>query len=241
MTNNHLSYATLSGPKLRAFLQGYITCDLDELQPGIAMPMAITEIKGRVVANGWVFEKDECLVLVVHVSVVDIVQKHLLPYMRFARCEISVEDLPIYICSDVTNVPTKLFVHGQEFGFTSQKTRAHDLDAFQIETGYALVTAATSGKFLPQMLNLTDFDSVSFSKGCYLGQEVVARAQHRGAVKRRLFLSAHELRDVAIGDQVKTQHGDKAVVVACGASAALVVLATSADDNDLRLIAEPVS
>ncbi len=241
MTNNHLSYATLNGPNLRAFLQGYITCDLDELQPGIAMPMAITEIRGRVVANGWVYEKDDCLVLVLHVSVVDIVHKHLLPYMRFARCDLTVDALPLYISSDPTTGPTKFVVHGREFGFTSQKTHTLDLNVFQVETGYALVTEATSGKFLPQMLNLTDFDTVSFSKGCYLGQEVVARAQHRGAVKRRLFLTTHELRDVAIGDQVKTQHGDKAVVVACDANAALVVLATSADDNDLRLIAEPVS
>ena len=46
-----------------------------------------------------------------------------------------------------------------------------------------IVTAAMAGKFLPQSLGLTDIAAVSFSKGCYLGQEIVARAEHRGQVK----------------------------------------------------------
>ncbi len=52
--------------------------------------------------------------------------------------------------------------------------------------GIPLVSAAVTGEFLPQMLNLDALDAVDFRKGCYLGQEVVARAQHRGRVKRRL-------------------------------------------------------
>jgi folate-binding protein YgfZ len=56
-----------------------------------------------------------------------------------------------------------------------------------IEAGWARVTAATSGQFLPQMLGLTDLGGVSFEKGCYLGQEIVARTHHLGKVKRGLF------------------------------------------------------
>jgi folate-binding protein YgfZ len=42
-------------------------------------------------------------------------------------------------------------------------------------------------EFLPQMLNLDALDAVSFNKGCYVGQEIVARTQHLGRLKRRLY------------------------------------------------------
>ena len=55
-----------------------------------------------------------------------------------------------------------------------------------IEAGIAHLDAATSASFLPQMLGYDELDAISFTKGCYLGQEVVARAQSRGRVKRGL-------------------------------------------------------
>jgi hypothetical protein len=59
-------------------------------------------------------------------------------------------------------------------------------DLHDIRARWARVTAATTESFLPQMLGFTSLGAVSFSKGCYLGQEIVARAEHRGEVKRRL-------------------------------------------------------
>jgi folate-binding protein YgfZ len=52
-----------------------------------------------------------------------------------------------------------------------------------------VVTARTSAEFLPQALGLVDAGAVAFDKGCYLGQEVVARAEHRGNVKKNLVLA----------------------------------------------------
>lgn len=57
----------------------------------------------------------------------------------------------------------------------------------QIEAGIPQVDAATSEIFIPQMTNLHLLGGVSFKKGCYTGQEVVARMQFRGAAKRRLY------------------------------------------------------
>lgn len=54
-----------------------------------------------------------------------------------------------------------------------------------IETGIPEILDATSGMFVAQMLNLDLLDAISFSKGCYTGQEVIARAHYRGQVKRR--------------------------------------------------------
>ena len=55
-----------------------------------------------------------------------------------------------------------------------------------IENGEPQVYAATSGEFVAQMLNLDVLGAVAFDKGCYTGQEVIARAHFRGRVKRRM-------------------------------------------------------
>jgi len=64
-----------------------------------------------------------------------------------------------------------------------------------ILAGFAWIDFKNKEKFLPQMLNLDKFGAVSFSKGCYVGQEVIARLHHRGKVKRtmKLISSKHEL------------------------------------------------
>jgi hypothetical protein len=55
-----------------------------------------------------------------------------------------------------------------------------------VENGEPQVYAATSGEFVAQMLNLDVLGAIDFDKGCYTGQEVIARAHYRGRVKRRL-------------------------------------------------------
>jgi tRNA-modifying protein YgfZ len=66
---------------------------------------------------------------------------------------------------------------------TGERRHWHRLD---IASGQAQVFAATSEEFVAQMLNLDVLDAISFAKGCYTGQEVIARAHYRGRVKRRL-------------------------------------------------------
>jgi tRNA-modifying protein YgfZ len=59
-------------------------------------------------------------------------------------------------------------------------------DRHAIASGVPSITAATQDQFVPQMLNLELLGAVNFGKGCYPGQEIVARSQYRGQVKRRL-------------------------------------------------------
>ena len=64
-----------------------------------------------------------------------------------------------------------------------------DSDAWEtalIRQGIPMLYPATSGRFPPQELNLDHLDAVSFTKGCYPGQEIIARLRYRGEVKRRL-------------------------------------------------------
>jgi hypothetical protein len=67
--------------------------------------------------------------------------------------------------------------------------------AADVAAGLPQVYAATSGQFIAQMLNLDCIDAISFTKGCYTGQEVIARAHYRGRIKRRMqrFISAGPL------------------------------------------------
>ena len=59
----------------------------------------------------------------------------------------------------------------------------------EIDAGVPTVFAATQEKFVPQMINFEVIGGVSFSKGCYPGQEVVARSQYRGKLRRRMQLA----------------------------------------------------
>ncbi len=56
-----------------------------------------------------------------------------------------------------------------------------------IEAGMPQITLQVQDRFIPQMVNLEEIGGLSFRKGCYPGQEVIARSQYRGTVKRRMF------------------------------------------------------
>ena len=58
----------------------------------------------------------------------------------------------------------------------------------EVLSGISMVQTATAEAFVPQMLNYESVDGVSFKKGCYPGQEVVARSQFRGTLKRRAYI-----------------------------------------------------
>ena len=85
-----------------------------------------------------------------------------------------------------------------------------------VQAGVPLITQPVVDAFVPQMVNFESVDGVSFKKGCYPGQEVVARSQFRGAIKRRAFV-AH---------------------VAGAAEAGQEVFDTSAPDQPVGLIAQ---
>lgn len=69
----------------------------------------------------------------------------------------------------------------------ASESQASCWQLMDIRAGLPTVTAATSEEFLPQMLNLDKLGAISFDKGCYTGQEVIARTHYRGQVKRRLY------------------------------------------------------
>jgi folate-binding protein YgfZ len=88
-----------------------------------------------------------------------------------------------------------------------------------IEAGLPEVLAASSGDFVAQMLNLDLVDAISLTKGCYTGQEVIARTHYRGQVKRRMQRFFTE--SVAVlkpGERVQLDDGRNAQIVMTAAA-----------------------
>ena len=181
-----LAELTLAGADAAKFLQGYLTCDLDALEEGAGLPMAYCNIKGRVLANGWASGRADRVSLIVHASVVEAFSAHLSKYLIFARSKLEAAPPGRALARGAVDGDIELRPFGWSLVSASGVGAAEDLDGLCIDAGFGLVGAPVSEKFLPQMLGLTDIGAVSFDKGCYLGQEVVARAEHRGEVKRRL-------------------------------------------------------
>ncbi len=71
----------------------------------------------------------------------------------------------------------------------------------EVKSGIAMITQPIFEAFVPQMLNYESIGGVSFKKGCYPGQEIVARSQFRGTLKRRAYL-ARSIEGGAVGESV---------------------------------------
>ena len=87
-----------------------------------------------------------------------------------------------------------------------QTDSLHLWNWLQVQSGIALVGAAVREAFVPQMLNYESVGGINFKKGCYPGQEVVARSPFRGQIKRRAYLvsAAGEL---SVGAEVLDTQG----------------------------------
>ncbi|NNC76621.1 MAG: tRNA-modifying protein YgfZ, partial [Woeseiaceae bacterium] len=110
---------------------------------------------------------------------------------------------------------------------------AADWQAARIGAGIVDIVPVTSGKYTPHMLNLDRLGAVNFDKGCYVGQEIVARTQHLGSVKRR---AAHfrAAAPVALGDGVLLDGTTVGEVVAAANRDVLAVLPVALQQAELH-------
>ena len=116
-------------------------------------------------------------------------------------------------------------------------------DWLLINAGVPSVQPATQDHFVPQMANMQILGGVSFNKGCYPGQEIVARSQYLGKVKRRLHLAhvetlAHagdELFSPDLADQAAGQIANAAPAPGGGFDVLAVVHGSSVEAGEVRL------
>jgi folate-binding protein YgfZ len=99
-----------------------------------------------------------------------------------------------------------------------------------IRAGQARVQAETAEQFVPQMLNLQATGAVNFKKGCYTGQEIVARMQYLGKLKRRTY---RVILEISTPPQVATEIYDSTSNKLVGS----VLMAASADEKSAEMLA----
>lgn len=102
-------------------------------------------------------------------------------------------------------------------------------DWLDIQTGCPDVLAKTQEQFVPQMLNLDVLNGINFKKGCYTGQEIVARTHYLGKVKRRTYLAT-------IASAEQPVEGDKVLDAAGNETGQIVKVAPNLDNGFDALI-----
>ena len=238
-----LRAVTFCGADVLSFLQGYFTCDCEQLSSTL-QATAICNLRGRVVAHGWCYlSAQNSVTWLIHHSLVENLAQFMTPYLAFSKTQLIVdaEDRLILGClsenSSTNEIAPGLSIHV----FADDAELQHALSGRQpvprtqwdgalIARKIPWLSSENSGRFLPQMLGLLALGAIDFEKGCYLGQEVVARAQHLGKVKRSLQgLQWAGAVPPEIGGDVSSTAGKTAgsiIQVANEASVCLAVLQT---------------
>ncbi|WP_372771867.1 tRNA-modifying protein YgfZ [Pantoea sp. WEP] len=110
----------------------------------------------------------------------------------------------------LVTTPAQAEVLQQKLAGEAQLNDSTQWLALDIAAGVPVIDSATTAQLIPQATNLQALDAISFKKGCYTGQEMVARAKFRGANKRALYWlagSASKVPDAA--SSLELQMGDK--------------------------------
>lgn len=211
----HWGVIRAAGADAASFLHGQLTNDFSGLGMGDARLAGYCSAKGRLLASfiAWKSAPEEIL-LACHASVLSATLKRLGMFVLRAKCKLSdaSAEVPLWGVAGDAALVAGLSVWGKRDVDGSQVIRLPDalgqpralvaspatplestlpLDTWQwldVQSGVTTIEAATVEQFVPQMLNFERVGGVNFQKGCYPGQEIVARAQYRGTVKRRTFL-----------------------------------------------------
>ncbi len=189
MLERRFGCIAVSGLDAHTFLQGQLTCDVTKVTRTPCFG-AYCDAKGRMLANFWIAKVDASYQICLPDSMLETVLATLKKYAVFSKVQLAECELDPTIFDSKHN----------------------PLD--YIHEGIAFVVPQTSLLFTPQMINWERHGGVSFDKGCYLGQEVVARTQHLGKLKRHLhqFTSASNVLPCPGEKLVNSQNEAKGVV-----------------------------
>ncbi len=202
------------GEDAASFLQGQLTQDMVQMKPGEARLAALCSPKGRMLASfvACRVAADEFW-LVCSRDLLAKTLKRLSMFVLRARLKLSdaSDELALHgmigaaaSAATAGDQPAAAFVaplpaaDGAARALwigttgsappTGEALSAEQWDWAAVRSGVAMVTTPVAEAFVPQMLNYESVGGVNFKKGCYPGQEVVARSQFRGAIKRRAYV-----------------------------------------------------
>jgi folate-binding protein YgfZ len=177
----------VSGDDAVDFLQGQLTQDVTELAAAGRQLAAWCNPKGRVIAVIRLVDMDHATGLLVPDSLAEKLVSRLQMYRLRAKVDIEASDEPV----------------------DNWLEPAERDPASMIEAGVAWIDAGNTEEFTPHMLNLDKLGAISFTKGCYTGQEIVARTEHLGKSKRRMMRYRAAGTGIAAGASVSD--GDRTV------------------------------
>ena len=215
-SNELYKLITVSGPEAVSFLQGQLTQDLRRLDREKHLLAAWCNPKGRVIVVLRVIALDDAIGLLVPADMAERVVQRLTLYRLRAKVEFAIGD------------DWQALVEPQEAD-----------PAALVRAGIATIDGSNTEAHTPHMLNLDKLDAISFSKGCYTGQEVVARTEHLGKSKRRLMRYAWDGHAVNVGDKVADGERNVGEVVNVAGSELLAV--TPVDLHDATLTVDGVT
>ena len=196
---------SVAGADARAFLHAQLTNDIEHLPADRAALAGWCSAKGRLLASFLVIPSAEGFLLQLARDLAAPVAKRLSMFVLRAKVKIadeseSWEQFGLWEAGSSTegvawagriatvHIGERRFLQLAPRGEIQEPVNADETAwALQeIRAGRPLITGATQDQFVPQMVNFEQIGGVDFKKGCYPGQEIVARAQYRGAVKRRM-------------------------------------------------------
>jgi folate-binding protein YgfZ len=266
----------VAGEDRVSFLQGQFSADVAALGTNRATLTAHSNRQGRAFCTALVWADDEAVMLLLPATQAEDTRKRLQRYVLRSRVELSVTDealAPAALWDDPAGIlPAADWVVGQDGDgrpavrlpgtvprwLTVGPAEAEDDGRWRYEdvcAGLPQVYPDTREQFLPQALNLDALDGISFEKGCYVGQEVIARLHFRGRVKRRMrpFAVPASATLPAPGDEIlasgetagkvvdAARYGDDAALLAVCPVNAPLDDCRLADDTPLRALALPYS
>lgn len=203
-----LAVLRVAGRDAASFLQGQLTHDVRLLADGRTQLAACNTPQGRVVALLRLSQSGEAIHALLPAELAEPLVARLRRFVLRARVELEVArdlDVAWLEAADAPAMPGdflnfdyapgrrvaaatgEAWRAAQGRGLEESRAATEEWLAADIADGLPQVFAATSEAFVPQMLNLDLIDGISFKKGCYTGQEIVARTQHLGRIKRRAF------------------------------------------------------
>ena len=218
MTTVHLANRTIvsvSGPDAEHFLQNILTTDLDKLGAGGAKPGALLTPQGKILFDFLISRSGaDGFLLDCRIDVADDFVRRLMLYKLRAKVEIAKRDQQLVSVSWETDSGTSHSdstaalggspVRDLRFPESAAVYRSYGpaLPGTGTETDWAALRVAHGiaesgsdyalGDAFPHDVLLDQMDGVGFKKGCYVGQEVVSRMQHRGTARRRVLIVASD-------------------------------------------------
>ena len=188
-----------SGDKTLSVIQGQSTQMVTNLTEGSSPLLAFCDPKGRMYGSGRLVIHQNTVSMITPIDQSEMMLKKLRPFMALSRVSIEMTTIPVALTRDPDLEPSQshhgsLITRVGEYGGTQWMigdiNAAHDplADCQRIEAGLGYVRSYSSEQFIPQQAHYQMRDGVNFKKGCYTGQEVIARLEHLGKNKRCVWI-----------------------------------------------------